>query len=246
MVFSSRDYDTHALDEVSFDVFEGEFLTVLGPSGCGKTTLLRILAGLLSCTKGEVLYKGKPLTRPQQDIAVVFQDPVLLPWRTVIGNVMLPVEVLNLDKGACLKRALELIELVGLTGFERSYPWELSGGMRHRASIARALISDPSILLMDEPFSGLDAITREQMNMELLRICDKTEKTVFFITHSITEAILLGERVIILTERPGRVRTVMNISLSSRDRHVVYTREFGNYVKRVETEMKRGGVQGER
>lgn len=238
VAFSLRDHIVHALDDVSFDIMEGELLTVLGPSGCGKSTLLRSIAGLLKTTKGEILYKGRPLDGPQREIAVIFQDPVLLPWRTVIGNMMLPVEVLGLDKKSCLTRASELLGIVRLTGFERAYPWELSGGMRQRAAIARALMSDPSIMLMDEPFGDLDMVTREQMNMELLRICKETEKTVFFITHSLTEAILLGNRTVIMTERPGRVKTVINIALQDRNRDAVYSQRFGDYVKKIEKEME--------
>jgi NitT/TauT family transport system ATP-binding protein len=239
MVFPSRDHTVYALSDVSFDIVEGEFLTVLGPSGCGKSTLLRILAGLLRCTRGEVLYKGIPLIGPQRDIAVIFQDPVLLPWRTIMKNVMLPVEVLGLDKRTYTQQASKLLELVGLAGFEKSYPWELSGGMKQRVSIARALLTDPSIMLMDEPFGGLDMVTREQMNMELLRICEETGKTVFFITHSVTEAIFLGERTIVMTGRPGTVKATFSISLQSRDRDVLYTQQFGQYVKKVEAEMQK-------
>lgn len=242
MVFSSRGHNVHALEEVSFDVNEGEFLTILGPSGCGKSTLLRILAGLQSFTKGEILYKGKPLIGPQRDIAVVFQDPVLLPWRNVLSNVMLSVEVLGLDEKVYSENASKLLELVGLTGFEGLHPWELSGGMKQRVSIARALISEPAIILMDEPFGDLDMVTREYMNMELLRICEKTQKTVFFITHSISEAILLGNRTIVLTKRPGKVKATIDIHLQSRDRAVIYTQQFGDYVKRVQSIMEEPSV----
>lgn len=240
MVFSSREREIQALGGVNFDIFEGEFLTIVGPSGCGKSTLLRILSGLLKCTKGEVLFRGNPLIGPRRDIAVVFQDPVLMPWRTAMANVLLPIEVLGLQESVYVDKAMKLLDLVGLAGFEEAYPWELSGGMKQRVSIARALISDPSILLMDEPFNDLDIITREQMNTELLRICEKTGKTVFFITHSITEAILLGNRTMIMTERPGRIKAVINISLENREREVVYTRHFGDYVGRIEAEMKGG------
>jgi NitT/TauT family transport system ATP-binding protein len=227
-----------ALHEVTLDVFEKELVTVLGPSGCGKSTLLRIIAGLLSCTKGEIRYRDKPLTGPRQDIAVVFQDPVLLPWRTVMSNVMLPSELLHLDRESSLSRASQLLDLVGLTGFDHMHPWELSGGMKQRVSIARALMTDPSILLMDEPFNELDFITREQMNIELLKICEKTGKTVFFITHSIAEAILLGNRAIVMTKRPGRIRTILDIVLERRDRDTTYTQAFGDYAKKIESLMK--------
>lgn len=243
MVYSSKERNVKALDNVSFDIFDGELLTILGPSGCGKSTLLRILAGLLKWTEGEVLYKRSLLIGPQRDIAVIFQDPVLLPWRTVTNNVMLPVEVLGMDESSSLERASDLLSLVGLSGFESAYPWELSGGMKQRVAIARALISDPEIMLMDEPFGGLDMVTREQMNMELLRICRKTKKTVFFITHSSAEAILLGDRTIVMTERPGKVKAVMTIFLQNRNRDAVYTQQFADYAKQIEKEMETWSIR---
>ena len=238
MAFPSTTGDILALDNVSFNIREREKVTVLGRSGCGKSTLLRIIAGLLSCTKGEVLHKGAPLMGPRQDISLVFQDPVLLPWRTAISNVMLPGEVLHMNKEMCLETASKLLELVGLSGFDHSYPWELSGGMKQRVAIARALLTNPDILLMDEPFNDLDIITREQMNMELLKICEKTKKTIFFITHSITEAILLGDRAIVMSERPGKVKAIVDISLQRRDRDTIYSQPFGDYVRKIENEMR--------
>ncbi len=189
-------------------------MTVVGPSGCGKTTLLKILAGLIPRSSGDVRIAGTPLEGPRRDIGVVFQDAVLLAWRTVLRNVLLPVEVQGLDLEIYRRRALDLIGLVGLSGFEHRYPSELSGGMQQRASICRALVHDPSILLMDEPFGALDALTRERMNVELLRIWDETKKTVFFITHSIPEAVFLGDRVVVMSPRPSRILEVLNVDIA--------------------------------
>jgi NitT/TauT family transport system ATP-binding protein len=202
-----------ALDSVTLDIEAQEFVVVVGPSGCGKTTLLRILAGLAVPSSGKVRLRDEVVRGPRRDVGVVFQDAVLLPWRTVLGNVMLPALILGLDKSACRQRAGELLELVGLGGFEDKYPHELSGGMRQRASIARALLHDPSLLLMDEPFGALDAMTRESMNLELLGIWQKAKKTVFFITHSIPEAVLLADRVVVMSPRPGRIVETMAIDL---------------------------------
>jgi NitT/TauT family transport system ATP-binding protein len=202
-----------ALDSVSLEVQPQEFVVVVGPSGCGKTTLLRILAGLASASAGRVRLRDEDVRGPRRDVGVVFQDAVLLPWRTVLGNVMLPALILRLDQVASRRRALELLELVGLQGFEDKYPHELSGGMRQRASIARALLHDPSLLLMDEPFGALDAMTREAMNLELLGIWQKAKKTVFFITHSIPEAVLLADRVVVMSARPGRIVETLAIDL---------------------------------
>jgi NitT/TauT family transport system ATP-binding protein len=174
-----------ALDDIDFTIAEGEFVSIVGPSGCGKSTLLKILAGLLPASRGEASLRGTPILGPRRDIGVVFQSPVLFPWRTVLGNVLLPVDVQRLGRDRLKARALDLLRLVGLDGFEQRYPRELSGGMQQRVAMVRALIHDPAILLMDEPFGALDAMTREQMNVELQRIWLERRKTVLFITHSI-------------------------------------------------------------
>ena len=202
-----------AVDDISIDVADGEFVALVGPSGCGKSTLLQILAGILPATRGQVLFKGQPFTRPRRDVGVVFQDPVLLPWRTVLENVMLPAIVHRLDLDRSRKEAEDLLKLVKLDGWDGRYPFELSGGMRQRASIARALMNNPSMILMDEPFGALDAMTREQMNLELLRIWSSAKKTVLLITHSIQEAVFLADRVVVLTARPGRVIDLVDIDL---------------------------------
>ena len=211
--YSSRHGSVHALQEISFKVSEGEFIAVVGPSGCGKSTLLKILAGILPPSNGEAHLRGTPITGPRRDIGVVFQSPVLFPWRSVLDNVLLPVDVQRLGRDGHLKAAMDLLSLVGLDGFERRYPWELSGGMQQRVAITRALIHDPAILLMDEPFGALDAMTREQMNLELQRIWLERRKTVIFITHSIPEAVFLADRVLVMTPRPGCIMDDVQVKI---------------------------------
>jgi NitT/TauT family transport system ATP-binding protein len=231
-----------ALSDISFLVGEGEFIAVVGSSGCGKSTLLKILAGLLPQTAGEANLKGSPIEGPRRDIGVVFQSPVLFPWRNVLGNVMLPADVQRLDKDEMRKRALDLIKLVGLSGFEDRYPRELSGGMQQRVGIVRALIHDPAILLMDEPFGALDAMTRESMNVELQRIWMERRKTVLFITHSTAEAVYLADRVIVMTPRPGKIGDEFEVDLPRpRKLDVMNTEAFGAYVKRVRAALNPGG-----
>ncbi|MBI3078374.1 MAG: ABC transporter ATP-binding protein [Deltaproteobacteria bacterium] len=203
----------HALDRVSLEVEAGEFVTVVGRSGCGKTTLLKLTAGLIRPSAGEVVVNGHPVYNPITDIGVVFQSPVLLQWRRALDNVLLQIEMRKLDRRAYTARARELLRLVGLEGFEDKYPDELSGGMQQRVSITRALIHDPALLLMDEPFGALDALTREDMNLEVQRIWSQQRKTVLFITHSIPEAVFLGDRVVVMTPRPGRIAGIFPIDL---------------------------------
>lgn len=200
----------HALTDVNLEVPENELLSVVGPSGCGKSTLLRILAGLDTPSSGSVRINGKAVTGPSRDVGVVFQQATLLPWQTVLDNVLLPARAQGLERR---QRARELLELVGLKDFENKYPFELSGGMQQRVAICRAMICDPSILLMDEPFGALDAMTREQMNSELIRIQAEQKKTIVFITHSIPEAVFLGDRVLVMTPRPGRIAEITHIDL---------------------------------
>ena len=204
-----------ALHDVSFQVADGEFVCLLGPSGSGKSTLLRIAGGLIAPDQGTVIFDGRPLTEPQPDIGFVFQSTNLMPWRTVLQNVLLPLEI---QRGALddahTQRALELLRVVGLEGFERAYPKHLSGGMSQRVVLARTLIQQPKLLLMDEPFGALDARTRERMNLELLRVHSMQAATVLMVTHSITEAVFLADRVIILSERPGRIVAETAIDLA--------------------------------
>ena len=211
--YQTADGPLHSLTSVSFAVREGEFLSIVGPSGCGKSTLLKILAGLLPASGGEARLNNRLVDGPQDGVGMVFQGPVLLAWRDVLSNVMLQVEIRGLEWDMYKRRAMTLLQTVGLAGFERKRSWELSGGMQQRVAICRALVHDPSLLLMDEPFGALDAMTREMMNLELQRIWMATQKTVLFVTHSIPEAVFLSDRVLVMTERPGRVDKIYDISL---------------------------------
>ena len=223
-----------ALAGISLDIVAGEFVTIVGQSGCGKTTLMRILAGLLPPTAGEVVLRGRSVQGPSRDVGIVFQDPVLLPWRTVFDNVMLPVQVLGLERTASAALARDLLDLGGLRGFEDKYPHELSGGMRQRVAIARALVHDPSLLLMDEPFGALDAMTREFMNVELLRIWQQSGKTIVFITHSIPEAVFLADRVVVMSARPGRIQEIVGVDLARpRDLDMMASDAFGLYTRKI-------------
>jgi len=205
-----------ALEGISLDLARGEFLSLVGPSGSGKTTLLDLLAGLSKPTSGQILVDGRPVTGPGLDRAVVFQQYALFTWRTARGNVEFPLEASGLNRAARRARAHEYLDLVGLAGFEDRYPHELSGGMKQRVAIARSLACHPSVLLMDEPFAALDAQTREQLQDELLRIWRATRTTVIFITHSIEEAVFLGQRAVVLTSRPGRIKSIGDIDLGER------------------------------
>jgi NitT/TauT family transport system ATP-binding protein len=234
-----------ALRDVSFAIRDGEFVAAVGPSGCGKSTLLKILAGLLRPTDGTAELHGEPITGPRRDIGVVFQTPVLFPWRTVLGNALLPADVQRLDRRAMQQRALDLLAMVGLGGFERRYPRELSGGMQQRVGIVRALLHDPAILLMDEPFAALDAMTREAMSVELQRIWMQRRVTALFITHSIAEAVFLADRVIVLTPRPGTISDQFEVDLPRpRALEVMNTERFGQHVRRVRDALGgRGAVE---
>jgi len=202
-----------AVQDVTFEIKDEQFVGIVGPSGCGKSTLLKLVAGLVAPTRGHVRVRGSEVREPFPDVGFVFQSAVLLPWRTVLDNVMFSIEMLGRPRRRCHAQALDLIRLTGLAGFEQKYPWELSGGMQQRVAICRALVHDPSILLMDEPFGALDAMTREEMSFELLRIWDERRKTILFVTHSIPEAILLSDRVVVMTARPGRVARILDIPL---------------------------------
>ena len=202
-----------AVDRVSMEIGEGEFLAIVGPSGCGKTTFLNAIDGLLPITSGTLSLDGRPIAGPGHDRALVFQQPSLLPWRTVMGNVAYGLELQGVAKAEARERAHRFVQLVGLRGFEESYPLELSGGMQQRVNLARALTVDPEVLLLDEPFAALDAQTRETMQHELLRVWNETRKTAVFITHDIVEAVYLADRVVVFTGRPGRVKEVVRIDL---------------------------------
>jgi NitT/TauT family transport system ATP-binding protein len=212
-VFGSGDKRMVALNGVDLAIEDGHFTSFLGESGCGKTTLLRIAAGLIAPTSGSVVMDGQVVRKPSRDMGFVFQQSVLLEWRTVLENILLPVEILKLNTRDYRDKAMELLRMMGLGGFEGHYPIQLSGGMQQRVAIARALILAPSVLLMDEPFGALDAITREQMNVELLRIWSISRTTALFITHDIAEAVFLSDRVVLLGSRPGRVKQIFDIDL---------------------------------
>ncbi len=233
-IFPNGEGGLQALRELSFSVHPQEFLCVLGPSGSGKSTLLRILAGLLPPSKGEVLYQGKPLGGPRREVGFVFQRANLMPWRTVFQNITLPLELQGIPAEVMQVRAGELVELVGLQGFEDTLPRDLSGGMAQRVAIARALVHDPDMLLLDEPFGGLDALTRERMGAELLRIWQARRKTVVMVTHSITEALFLADRVLVLSPRPGSLRLDLPVSFARpRDESIQYTPDFGELASQV-------------
>jgi NitT/TauT family transport system ATP-binding protein len=212
-VYPSHDGPVKALSDLSFAIADREFVTIVGHSGCGKTTLLKIVAGLLSASSGFVTVRGRVVNAPLADVGMVFQRPVLLKWRTIFDNVMLPIEMLRLPRSEGAERAHGLLELAGLSAFRHHYPSQLSGGMQQRAAICRALVHDPSLLLMDEPFGALDLMTREDMNLELLRIWSRRRKTTVLVTHSISEAVFLADRVIVMTPRPGMVADVVSVTL---------------------------------
>ncbi|NLT38224.1 MAG: ABC transporter ATP-binding protein [Methanomassiliicoccus sp.] len=211
--FPKDDTEMIAVSGFQLDVKEGEFICLLGPSGCGKTTVLRIIAGLQSPTSGELTLRGNPITGPGSDRGMVFQEFGLLPWRSVKKNVEFGLEVQKMDDAKKNEISKRFIDLVGLTGFENSHPNQLSGGMKQRVGIARALASNPEILLMDEPFGALDAQTRNLMQKELLRIWEETKKTVIFVTHSVDEAVYLSDRIVVMTGRPGKVKEIYKVSL---------------------------------
>ena len=205
LTYQARRGPIVALDGLSLEVANGEFVALLGPSGCGKSTLLKIAAGLVGATGGLLEVNGAPVLAPRRDVGIAFQKPTLLPWKTVLENVMLPARTLKLDEAAAFARARELLALVSLAGFEQNYPRELSGGMQQRVGLARMLLHDPALLLMDEPFAALDAMTRESLTLELQDIWLRDSKTVLFVTHSIPEAVFLADRVLVMSGRPGRI-----------------------------------------
>jgi NitT/TauT family transport system ATP-binding protein len=234
-IYRTRGAAFLAVSEATFDVEAGELVSLVGPSGCGKTTLLKVLAGLHPHDSGEVRI-GSPAQPfdPSRDIGMVFQQPLLMKWRRVIDNVLLPAEILGLPMRQSRGRARDLLALVGLAGSEDKFPYELSGGMQQRASIARALIHDPKLILMDEPFGALDALTREKMNIELLRIWAEAGKTIVFVTHGITEAVFLGTRVIVLTAGPARMADNFRVELPHpRTLDMKTGEKFGDYTRRI-------------
>ena len=234
-VYTSRGEETVAVSDVTMDIEQGEFVSLVGPSGCGKTTLLKILAGLHDEDGGTVTIGGGTMSfDPSRDVGMVFQQALLLKWRKVIDNVLLPAEILGLPMGEARDRAKDLLAMVGLDGFEDKYPYELSGGMQQRAAIARSLVHDPKLILMDEPFGALDALTRDRMNLELMRIWLESQKTIVFVTHSIPEAIFLGTRVAVLSARPARMADNFKVALGMpRKLDIKTQKKFGDYSRRI-------------
>ena len=232
-VYRKRDEEFLAVSDVTMDVHEGDMVSLVGPSGCGKSTLLKILSGLHGHDGGTLEIGGGDFN-PGRDVGMVFQQPLLLKWRTILDNVLLPADILGLPRKAAKERALDLLQMVGLDGYADKMPYELSGGMQQRASIARALVHDPKLVLMDEPFGALDALTREKMNLEMLRIWEQSHKTFVVVTHSIQEAVFLGSHCAVLTAGPARMADFFPIELEEPRRlHVKTTPKFGEYVGRI-------------
>ncbi|WP_421783473.1 ABC transporter ATP-binding protein [Kiloniella litopenaei] len=243
LTFETNDGPVHALSDIDLTINQGDFVSFIGPSGCGKTTLLRAVADLEQPTGGELLVNGVSAreARLNRDYGYVFQAPALYPWRTIAGNISLPLEVMGIPKSERQDRISRNLELVNLAGFDKKYPWQLSGGMQQRASIARALSFDPELLLMDEPFGALDEIVRDHLNEQLLRLWDKTDKTVLFVTHSIPEAVFLSSKIVVMSPRPGRIYDVIDCDLP-RDRglDIRETPEFLEIAHRVREGLKEG------
>jgi NitT/TauT family transport system ATP-binding protein len=231
-----------ALNNVDLAIAEGEFLALLGPSGCGKTTLLKMVAGLVPCSSGEITVGGARVDRPQTDVGIVFQESILLDWRDVLSNVMLQIDIRRMDRAAYQPVARHLLRATGLEGFENKKPYELSGGMRQRVSICRALVHDPPLLLMDEPFGALDALTREQISMDIQRLWMEKRKTALHITHSIPEAVLLADRVVVMSPRPGRIVEIIDIDLPRPRRLDRLPPSFNDYAGRIREIFKAKGV----
>jgi NitT/TauT family transport system ATP-binding protein len=242
-IYPTADGEIHALDRIDLDVKESEFLSVLGPSGCGKSTLMMLISGLIPPSSGDITIAGQLVSKPYTDLGIVFQRDVLLDWRSVLDNVLLQIEIRRLKRANYEPRAQDLLRRVGLGDFTRRYPRELSGGMRQRVSICRALVHDPPLLLMDEPFGALDALTRDQMNLDLLRIWDQSRKTVIFVTHSIPEAVFLSDRVLVMSARPGSISEIIPIDLP-RPRHLSVRDmpEFAAYSRRIRQIFQAQGV----
>jgi NitT/TauT family transport system ATP-binding protein len=241
--YNSSRGDVVALDDINLTIHASEFISILGPSGCGKTTLLRCLAGLDQPSSGKISIGSKIVAGPPDNLGMVFQRDILLEWRTVLQNVLLPVEVHRLNIKEWRPKALQSLELLGLMGFEHRYPWELSGGMRQRVAISRALLLNPNLMLMDEPFGALDAMTRDELNLELQRIWMAHSKTVVFVTHSITEAVFLADRVVVMSRSPGRIADVIEVGLARpRELAIRETSEFARLSRRARLLFEQMGL----
>jgi len=239
--YRARDGDVPSLRPLDFHINAGEFFVVVGPSGCGKSTLLKMISGLLAPSTGEIFVEGEAVTKPHGNVGIVFQNSLLLPWRNILANVMLPIDMKRLPRDEYLPRAMALLKMVGLEGFEKKLPWQLSGGMQQRASIARALAFDPDLLLMDEPFGALDEIVRDHLNEQLLQLWGKTGKTVIFVTHSIPEAVFLSTRIVVMSPRPGRIHDVIRSDLpAERTLDIRETPAFLRLAHRVREGLRAG------
>ena len=240
--YETKDGAVEACAGVDLDIRRSEFVAIVGPSGCGKTTILKMVAGLVPHTAGSITVGGSPVERPLTDVGIVFQEAILLDWRDVLSNVMLQVDIRGRDAAAGEREARHLLEITGLAGFEHKKPYELSGGMRQRVSICRALVHDPTLLLMDEPFGALDALTREQISMDIQRIWMEKRKTAIHITHSIPEAVLLADRVVVMGPRPGRIVEILEIDLPRPRRLDKLPARFNEYAGRIREIFKSKGV----
>jgi len=240
---TARGGEVHALSEIDLSIGAGEFVSIVGPSGCGKSTLIMLISGLIPATTGVIEVGGTRVKGAIGTAGIVFQRDVLLDWRTVLANVLLPVEIRKLDRASHLNKARDLLRSVGLEEFEDKYPGELSGGMRQRVAICRALVQDPGLLLMDEPFGALDALTREQMNLDLQRMWLRDRNTVVFITHSIEEAVYLADRVVVMSSRPGRIADILDVDLPRpRGAHTRSEKRFIEHVERIRRHFMELGV----
>jgi len=240
--YETKDGLVEACADVDLDIRQSEFVAIVGPSGCGKTTILKMVAGLVPHTAGTITVGGRKVERPLTDIGIVFQEAILLDWRSVLSNVMLQIDIRGRDAAAGEREARHLLEITGLSGFENKKPYELSGGMRQRVSICRALVHDPPMLLMDEPFGALDALTREQISMDIQRIWMEKRKTAIHITHSIPEAVLLADRVVVMGPRPGRIVEIIDIDLPRPRRLDKLPPQFNDYAGRIREIFKSKGV----
>ena len=240
--YDTKDGAVDACAGIDLDVRQSEFVAIVGPSGCGKTTILKMVAGLVPRSAGEITVGGRRVERPQTDVGIVFQESILLDWRDVLSNVMLQVDIRRMDRAAYEPVARHLLRSTGLEGFEHKKPYELSGGMRQRVSICRALVHDPPLLLMDEPFGALDALTREQISMDIQRVWMEKRKTAMHITHSIPEAVLLADRVVVMGPRPGRIVEILEIDLPRPRRLDRLPQRFNDYAGRIRDIFKAKGV----
>ncbi|MFN0299422.1 MAG: ABC transporter ATP-binding protein [Burkholderiales bacterium] len=241
-VYDTKGGQVEACVDINLDIRESEFVAIVGPSGCGKTTIMKMVAGLIPHSAGAITVGGRKVDRPQTDVGIVFQDAIMLDWRDVLANVMIQIDIRRLDRARYEPIAMNLLKTTGLEGFEKKKPYELSGGMRQRVSICRALLHDPTLLLMDEPFGALDALTREQISMDIQRVWMERRKTALHITHSIPEAVLLADRVVVMGPRPGRIVEIIDIDLPRPRRLDKLPAAFNDYAGRIRDIFKSKGV----